>query len=80
MHIRNTPPPHFGLDVVYKMGGVLAGHYGTDNCEDDDLRVTISITAPPFMALTECDIYCGIGVVTSDNGGDLTLGVRLTQL
>ena len=33
----NTPPPHFGLDVVYKMlgggggggGGVLTGDYGT---------------------------------------------------
>ena len=23
------PSPHFRLDVVYKMGGVLMGHYGT---------------------------------------------------
>ena len=23
------PSPHFRLDVVYKMGGVLTGHYGT---------------------------------------------------
>ena len=22
------PSPHFRLDVVYKMGGVLTGHYG----------------------------------------------------
>ena len=25
------PSPHFRLDVVYKMGGVLTGHYGTGN-------------------------------------------------
>ena len=25
--LENTPHPLFGLDVVYKIGGVLMGHY-----------------------------------------------------
>ena len=33
--LESTPPPHFGLDVVYKMGGggVLTGHYGNSYVE-----------------------------------------------
>ena len=26
--LKNTPPPLFWLEVVYKVGGVLTGHYG----------------------------------------------------
>ena len=26
--VEYKPSPHFRLDVVYKMGGVLTGHYG----------------------------------------------------
>jgi len=24
----SSPPPNFRLDVMYKMGGILMGHYG----------------------------------------------------
>ena len=27
-YLNISPPLHFRLDVVYKMGGVLTGHYG----------------------------------------------------
>ena len=35
------PSPHFRLDVVYKMGGVLMGHYGI-SCSPCELSMKIA--------------------------------------
>ena len=38
------PSPHFRLDVVYKMGGVLTGHYGIYLPLSSSPGMTISAT------------------------------------
>ena len=42
------PSPHFRLDVVYKMGGVLTGHYGITMSE---IEYTVRIPWPWDIAI-----------------------------
>ena len=57
--VENTPPPHFALDVVHKMGeGVLTGDYGKQQlvaemgggCIFEGGRIILEIT----VVLSDC--------------------------
>ena len=50
------PSPHFRLDVVYKMGGVLTGHYGINSV----YRKLSQLVTGPW----ECAMPCILTKVT----------------